>query len=111
MRRTAAARAQRGFVLLELVIAGLLVTLLAVWGSQAWMQRLRDSEAQSLAAWMLAARHVTQAYLDSHVGAMAETSLPGPLAAGAYQDWSSSEERSVGIECVSTCQYGWSRYH
>ena len=80
--------AQGGFILLELTIAALLMTLLVVWASQAWMQRLRDAEAQSLAAWMLAARHVAQSYLDVHADEIAQAPLSGVLGDGAYQDWS-----------------------
>lgn len=80
--------AQKGFVLLELMIAGLLMTLLAVWASQSWMQRVRETQAQSLAAWMLTARSVAHDYLIRHGG---EIALADPLAGAVipgYRDWS-----------------------
>lgn len=108
-RRGAAHPAQGGFVLIELMIAALLITLLAVWASQAWVQRLRDSEAQSLAAWMLAARHVAQSYLDGHAGEIAQASLPGALGESAYQDWSRpawAELKADGMAAVDFPESG-----
>lgn len=87
--RTAEVRgAQQGFVLLELIVAGLLLTLLAVWGSQSWMQRVRDAQAQALAAWMLAARTVAHDYLVRHGAEMVMADQESALAAQGYLDWS-----------------------
>lgn len=80
--------AQRGFVLLELMVAGLLMTLLAVWGSQSWMHRLRETQAQALAAWMLSARAVAHDYLVRHGEEIARADLGVALAVQGYRDWS-----------------------
>lgn len=78
---------QRGFVLLELMVAGILMTLLVVWGSQSWMQRVRDAQAQALAAWMLAARSVAHDYLALHGAEIAVADTPAALTTQGYQDW------------------------
>lgn len=85
---TYARDAQRGFVLLELMVAGLLITLLAVWGSQSWMQRVRETQAQALASWMLAAREVARDYLALHGAVIATADQTVALSSQGYLDWS-----------------------
>lgn len=79
--------AQRGFVLLELMVVGLLMTLLVVWSSQSWMQRVRESQAHALAAWMLAARAVAHDYLARHGAQIALADQPSALTTRGYKDW------------------------
>lgn len=79
--------AQRGFVLLELMVAGLLMTLLVVWGSQTWMQRVRETQAQALASWMLAARDVARDYLALHGAQIALADQAAALSSRGYRDW------------------------
>ena len=38
---------QSGFALLELIVAMLLASLLALWGASAWMQQAEDASAQA----------------------------------------------------------------
>lgn len=79
--------AQQGFVLLELMVAGLLMALLAVWGSQSWMQRVREVQAQALASWMLAARDVARDYLALHGAQIALADQEVTLSLRGYRDW------------------------
>jgi hypothetical protein len=75
-------------VLLELMVAGLLMTLLAVWASQTWMHRVREAQGQALAAWMLAAREVAHDYLLRHGADIAAADHGSALLARGYRDWS-----------------------
>ncbi|HEU0230576.1 MAG TPA: shufflon system plasmid conjugative transfer pilus tip adhesin PilV [Burkholderiaceae bacterium] len=78
---------QRGFALLELVVAALITTLLAVWGANAWVHRLDEANAHAMAAWMLAAREGVQAYIHRHGISMAQMDAGGTESVPGFQDW------------------------
>lgn len=80
-------RRQDGFALLELAVAALIATLLAVWGANTLARRLDEANAQSMAAWMLAVRSGAQAYMQRHGARMARASGSGDLASEGFQDW------------------------
>ncbi len=82
-----AVHSQRGFVLLELIVAVLLATLLAVWGAQSLVNRLNDASAQAHAAWMLSLRQAVQGYIERHADALARADHQPALAAAGYADW------------------------
>ncbi|MBC2770305.1 type II secretion system protein [Pusillimonas minor] len=59
MKRTS----QRGFALIELMVAALIATLLAVWASEAMVRRTQEASAEAAAAWMLAVRLSAERYI------------------------------------------------
>ena len=101
VRRFAGGRAgPRGFVLIELALAGLILALLSVWAAHAWAQRVRDLQAQSLAVWMTVAHEAARAYLRRHGPALALADGPGALAHEGFDDWSApgwDELRAAGL--------------
>jgi type II secretory pathway pseudopilin PulG len=80
-------RRQNGFALLELVIVALIATLLMVWGANAWVRRLDEAHAHSMAAWMLSIREGAKAYLRRHGVSMAQAALSDAQAVPGFQDW------------------------
>lgn len=66
----------RGFALIELSIALLLGTLLAVWGSAALMRRADDAAAQATGTWLLEIRHAARRMLERHFDALAAGARP-----------------------------------
>lgn len=78
---------QKGFVLLEWVLAALLATLLAVWGSQAWVNRINDAAAVSAARWMQGVEQAVHAYLKEHGPALREAETSQALSPKGYADW------------------------
>lgn len=100
---------QGGFVLIELLAAGLIVVLLSVWAAHAWAQRVRDLQAQSLAEWMLVAQDAAQAFLRQHGGLIAQAAGTADLVPHGYADWSAptwAELRSVGLVPVGWAESG-----
>lgn len=89
---------QRGFALLELTIAMLLATLLAVWGVSLIVNRITDASAQANAAWMLSVKGSVRAYLARYGPALAVADHAAAL--GGYADWSAptlAELKSDGL--------------
>lgn len=82
---------QRGFALLELVIAAALTVLVTVWTSQALLNRINDATAQSTASWMLAIRHGVQSYLEQHGASLRQAVAPADLLAQGYQNWATPQ--------------------
>ncbi|WP_291773921.1 hypothetical protein [Castellaniella sp.] len=87
----AAHSAQRGMLLVELMIVAAVALALAVWGSHEWAERTRVLQARSLAAWMGTARDAVQAYLSQESarlaqGLAADGSAGGSLSAPGWQD-------------------------
>ncbi|MDS1141887.1 hypothetical protein RE432_15705 [Pusillimonas sp. SM2304] len=81
-------RSQQGFALLELIVAALLVTLLAVWGAQTLANRLDDASAQANAAWMLSLRESVQRYLERYASTLALAGHGAVSGPAGYADWS-----------------------
>ncbi|OWT65725.1 hypothetical protein CEY11_03055 [Candidimonas nitroreducens] len=91
---------QRGYVLLELMLAAVLALLLAVWGTHALALALDAAAAQSLAGWMLTVRQAAQAYIERYDGTLASATDPAALADRGYVDWAAprlAELRADGL--------------
>jgi prepilin-type N-terminal cleavage/methylation domain-containing protein len=91
-------RAQRGFVLVELIVAMLLATLVAVWGANVLANRIDDASAQANAAWMLSVKTAVQAYLARYGPMLAMADRPAALT--GYVDWAAptlAELKSDGL--------------
>lgn len=84
-------RGQKGFAILELMIAAIILTLLAVWASNTLVNRINDASAQASAAWMLAVNKSVHGYIRRHAGAMAQAQHSGALQPEGYADWSAPE--------------------
>lgn len=65
-----------GFALLELSIALLIGTVLAVWGSAALMRRADDAAAQAVGAWLLEIRQAASHMLERHFDSLAAGARP-----------------------------------
>lgn len=74
--------------MLELIVAAIIATLLAVWGAHSLVNRINDASAQSAAAWMLVVKKAASAYMERYAVelAQADDGLPSSLA--GYADWS-----------------------
>ncbi|MER1968323.1 hypothetical protein [Castellaniella sp. GW247-6E4] len=86
--------------MLELAVVGLLLALVSVWAAQAWAQRVRDLQAQSLAVWMTAAQSAAQSYLRLHGLAIGRADGTDALAHEGFGDWSApgwDEMRAAGL--------------
>lgn len=81
-------RAQRGFMLVELIIGALILTLLAVWGSSSLLRRSDEASAQAAAVWMLSVRGAVQAYLQKHSASLSLAEPASVMQASGYADWS-----------------------
>ncbi|MGB3290370.1 MAG: prepilin [Burkholderiaceae bacterium] len=81
------AHAQRGYALLELLAATLLMTLLAVWGANALVNVMNDARARDGAVWMLSLRQAAQGYLERYAQTLADAQDPQALAGRGYADW------------------------
>lgn len=80
-------RTQRGFALLELVLAAAVAMLIAVWASQALFNRLSDAGAQHSARWMLMVRAAVSAYIEQYGDSLRQAVAPGDLSVQGFQDW------------------------
>ena len=80
-------RRQRGFAMLELVVAVLIATLLMVWGASTLVNRINDAAAQASAVWMLSIKKATQAYIERHARALASAGNTTALTGKGYADW------------------------
>lgn len=78
---------QRGFVLLELLVGALIVTLLAVWGANTLARRLDQTSAQTAAVWMLSVRGAAQAYVGHYAATLTQADPSASMAAQGYADW------------------------
>ncbi len=79
---------QRGFALLELMIAMCLATLLAIFAAGTVANRLDDALAQSTASWMLAVNDAVRGYLLRYGNELVQAPGVGALAGQGYADWS-----------------------
>lgn len=67
---------QGGFALLELSLALLIGTLLAVWGSTELMRRADDAAARAAGVWLLEIRHAAGRLLERHFDSLAAGTPP-----------------------------------
>src|SRR5690554_257040 len=61
---------QRGFILLELIVALLVATLLAAFAADRLAERGRETMVENHAAWMASLRQGVQRYIQSHAGVL-----------------------------------------
>jgi len=73
--------------MLELTVALLVATLLAVWGAGQVANRINDAAAQAAAVWMSSIRLAAFAYLDRHKAVLRAASGTAELAHLGYADW------------------------
>ena len=73
--------------MVELAVAAMLAMLLVVWGAQALMNRLTESQARSAAVWMSVVHKAVMAYIERHGPEIQAAVGPGDLAAHGYSDW------------------------
>ncbi len=78
---------QQGFALLELLVATLVATLLAIWGAARLADAAHESGAQASAAWMMSVRDGVAAYLDRYADTLHSATQPDALANAGYADW------------------------
>jgi type II secretory pathway pseudopilin PulG len=92
--------AQRGFAILELTVALLIATLLAVWGASQLVNRANDAAAQAAAVWMASVRMAAFSYIDRHRSALQEASGAMDMGHLGYADWarpSVAELKAAGL--------------
>lgn len=80
---------QRGYIILELVLGALVLTLLAVWGTTTLLRRSDEASAQAAAVWMLSVRGAMQSYLQKHHARLSVADPSGVMQASGYANWSS----------------------
>ncbi|NYT66522.1 type II secretion system protein [Alcaligenaceae bacterium] len=91
---------QRGFVLLELMVGALIVTLLAVWGANTLARRIDEASAQTAAVWMLSVRGAAQAYVNHYAAHLTQADPAIVMATQGYADWAAptlNELKSNGL--------------
>src|SRR5690606_2224003 len=72
-------RKQRGFALLELMIALLITTLVTVFVADRFAQRGRDAMAENHAVWMASLHQAVLRYLERHADVLIEQGETAPL--------------------------------
>lgn len=91
---------QRGFAMLELIVAAIIATLLAVWAGNTLVNKINDASAQASAVWMLAVKKSVHGYIQRHAGALAQAADTGALSQEGYVDWGAptlSELKADGL--------------
>lgn len=78
---------QGGYVLLEITVAMLIASLLAVWGAQVLVNRYADAQAQSAAVWMDTVRQAVDAYIRHHGADIQAAAGSDALSALGFADW------------------------
>jgi type II secretory pathway pseudopilin PulG len=81
-------RAQQGFFMLELIMAAIIATLLAVWGAHSLVNRINDASAQSAAAWMLVVKKAASSYIERYAVELTQSDDALPSGLAGYSDWS-----------------------
>lgn len=69
----------RGFALLELTVAVLIATLLAVFAADRIKQKVNESAAENQAVWMMAVRQAMVRYLENHAVLLAGHGPSAPI--------------------------------
>ena len=87
--QSAGGHRQRGFVLLELAIAGLIALLFAVWAAGAWKRDMQQAGVNAHHAWMDGVRAAAQRYLQRYDDRLTPDSPAAALADAGYADWRS----------------------
>lgn len=80
-------RKQRGFILLELAIAGLIALLFAIWGAGAWKRDMQQASVNAHHAWMDGVRVAAHRYLLRYGDQLASDLPVGGLKHEGYVDW------------------------
>ena len=82
---------QRGFALLEMLIAAALALLVAVWASQTLVHRISDAGAHSAANWMFATKDAVRAYLVRHGAQLRHATSSTDLLLHGYSNWAAPQ--------------------
>lgn len=93
-------RTQRGFALLELLLAAGVTLLLVIWAAQAMSHRVNDASAQHYARWMIMVRNAVGSYLEQHGDLLRQAQAPTDLVTHGYQNWAAphvSELKADGL--------------
>lgn len=80
-------RRQGGFALLELVVAVLIATLLAIWAAGTLVNKIDEAAAQASAAWMLSIKKAAQAYIERYDGQIKSAIQADALGDRGYSNW------------------------
>jgi hypothetical protein len=95
--------------MLELTLALLIATLLAVWGASQIANRINDAAAQAVAVWMSSIRMAAFAYLDRHKAVLRQASGTADLAHLGYADWTRprlAELKAAGLLSAGFPEFG-----
>jgi type II secretory pathway pseudopilin PulG len=84
-------RAQQGFAILELMVAAILTTLLAVWAGNTLVNKINDAGAQASAVWMLAVKQSALGYMQRYAGVLTQTDPAAVLSGQGYADWAAPQ--------------------
>src|SRR5690606_13941747 len=91
---------QRGFVLLELAIAGVIMLLFAIWGAGAWKREMQVAGVNAHYVWMEGLQAAAQRYLWRYNERLTSDASAAILAEEGYADWRSpsiSELKADGL--------------
>lgn len=80
-------RTQQGFVMLELVVAAIVTTLIAVWAGNTLVNKINDARAQASAVWMMSVKRSVHGYIERHADALIQAAHVGALSDQGYADW------------------------
>ena len=78
---------QSGFALLELIVAMLLASLLALWGASAWMQQAEDASAQASGVWLLTLKKAVDQMLVRQADLLVGIVQPDAQGSGYRDIW------------------------
>ncbi|PLC54892.1 hypothetical protein CR155_05385 [Pollutimonas nitritireducens] len=80
-------RMQQGFVMLELIVAAIVTTLVAVWATNTLVNKINDAQAQAGAVWMMSVKKSVHDYIGRYADALIQADDAGELNAKGYADW------------------------
>ena len=80
-------RAQQGFVMLELVVAAIVTTLVAVWAGNKLVNKINDARAQASAVWMMSVKRSVHGYIERYADALVQAGHMAALSDHGYGDW------------------------
>lgn len=80
-------RRQHGFALLELLVAMLIATLLAVWGAGSLANKVSDASAHASAVWLLSVKNGVHGFIERYADIMTDALDPAALVQHGYANW------------------------
>lgn len=79
---------QSGFALIQLIIVSIIVTVIAIWGAQGFVNQLNDFKAQSAAQWMLTIQNSASNYLHTYSQELKKAKTNHDLQSHGFVNWS-----------------------